>query len=157
MIKYDGWVTILQGTTLPSKAQKSMAESIQRGKLQLAILLSYDLRCLINKYEHVLNTFQTILSSWSLVSLCLNLRAVLIAVVAAGFESCSSIWRALLPSGGRPRSMIFFLSKLKYKTKILLISTLLASLFYADCMTCWVVHCPRLSLRIHLLGVLIST
>lgn len=74
MINNDGWVTIPSETALPFKSlplKKSIAESIQREKLQLANLLSYDLSCLINKYEHVLkdqhisNYFKHLVSSVS--------------------------------------------------------------------------------------------
>ena len=86
MIKNDGWVTIPQGTAFPRKAQKSMAESIQRGKLQPAILLSYDLRCLINKYEHVLkdqhisNYFKQLVSSF------------IVSKFTGSSDSCGGCW-----------------------------------------------------------------
>lgn len=55
--------------------------------MHLANLLLYDLSCLINEYEHVLKNqhISFILSSWYLVSVCLNFWTVLMAVVAAGF------------------------------------------------------------------------
>lgn len=81
-----GGLSNLQGTTLPSKAQKSMAESIQRGKLQLAILLTYDSRCLINKYEHVLkdqhisNYFKQLVSSF------------IVSKFTGSSDSCGGCW-----------------------------------------------------------------